>query len=79
MAITEQLAEFNAFATQLAEQEGEDLTIEQVYDRWWETQHRDEEVAAIAKAHQDYLNGDRGEPAEQVIAEFRAERAADNK
>ncbi len=75
MAITEQLAQFNAFATKLAEQEGDDLTIEQVYDRWWENQHRDGEAAAIHEAHEAYETGDRGEPAEQVIAEFRTERA----
>ena len=79
LAITEQLAQFNAFTTKLAEQEGDDLTIEQVYDRWWEIQHRDEEAAAIHEAHEAYEAGDRGEPAEQVIAEFRTERATSKK
>lgn len=78
MSATEQLERFTAFARAITRAEGEEISLEEIYSRWWEEQHRDADLAAIEEAHRDYENGDRGRPVEEMLADFRRERASGN-
>lgn len=80
MATSEQINDFTAFAKTLSRQEGgESLSINDIYERWWEQQHADEDLAAIQEAATAYENGERGRPAEEVLADFRRERSVGKK
>ncbi len=70
MSINEQLAQFNAFAHELAQQMGGDLTIDEVYDKWWNDHHQTEDLAALKEAHSEYEQGERGRPAAEVLADL---------
>lgn len=71
MTFLEQLADFNAFAEQFLKQPSQSLTIDEVYSKWWEDRHRDEDLAAVLEAHAQYESGERGEDA---FAELEATR-----
>jgi hypothetical protein len=66
-----QLDEFTAFAHAFAAKQRTVLTLEQVYDEWWQQKHRDEDLAAIRLAVTDYENGGRGRPAVDVLTDAR--------
>ena len=70
MTINEQLAEFNAFAHELAQQMGGDLTLDEVYDQWWSDHHRSEDLAALKEAHAEYQRGNQGTPASKVLLQL---------
>jgi len=72
MTTTQQIESFTAFAKAVTQQEGEDISLDEIYDRWWEKQHRDEDFEAIKAAVQDYEQGDRGELGRDVLSELRA-------
>ncbi|MEQ8211818.1 MAG: hypothetical protein RH917_18620 [Lacipirellulaceae bacterium] len=76
MSTIEQISDFTKFAMTVAEQEGSDISLDVIYDRWREEAYRDEDARAILAAARDYENGERGELVEDVLAELRAERAA---
>ena len=76
MTTIEQIDEFTRFAKQLVEKEGNELPLDAIFDRWHEEAFRDEDVLRIQASVNDYDNGERGQVAEDVLAEFRAERAA---
>lgn len=79
MEMLPQLAEFNRFAVSLTASEGSDLSIEQIYDRWWAAKHRDEDLAAVQAAVVDFDKGDRGLPAREILAELRRKETTDAK
>ena len=76
MATTDQIDEFSRFAKQLSEQEGKEIPLDIIFDRWHEEAFRDKDLLRIQASVRDYENGERGQPAEEVLAEFRNERAA---
>lgn len=75
MTASEQINAFNEFAKTVIAQEGEQLSLEEIQDRWWEKQHQDEDLAAIQVAVDSYEAGERGRPADEFLAERRAARA----
>jgi len=79
MAISEQIKDLTAFALTVSRQEGDDVPLDVVYQRWWQARHQDEDLVAIQEAHAEYESGERGELAREELAEFRAERAAGKK
>ncbi len=79
MTTLEQIEQFSLFAKQLVEKEGAEVPLEVIFDRWHEEALQDVDLIRIQAAVQDYENGERGQPADVVLAEFRAERAADQK
>lgn len=79
MASIEQIQDFNRFVEQLPDAEREHLSMDEIYDRWRQLAFADEDVAAVRKSLDDFEAGERGEPAEDVLAEFRAKRAAGKK
>ena len=72
MTTSEQIAEFTAFAKIVTQQEGEEVSLDEIYDRWWQKRHTEEDLAAIKAAVEDYHLGDRGELARDVLAELRS-------
>jgi len=72
MTATQQIENFTAFAKAITQQEGEDISLDEIYSRWWQEQHRDEDFEAIQAAVKDYENGDRGELARDILTELRA-------
>lgn len=78
MTISEQLDQFNAFAHRLVQQMGNELTIDEVYDKWWSDHHQSEDLAAIHEAHAEYEQGERGRLAKEVLTDWRSKRNADS-
>ena len=79
MTTSEQIADFTAFAKTISQQEGEDISLDVIYDRWWQHRHREEDLQAIQDAHAEYESGERGEDARTELAKFRSERSARKK
>jgi len=79
MATSEQIDAFSRFAKLLSEQQGDELPLDAIFDRWHEEAHRDEDLLRIQASMRDYERGERGQPAEEVLAEFRAEREVGGK
>ena len=75
MTTIEQLEEFSRFTRQLVEAEGQNISLDVIFDRWRGGACRSDDLARIRAAVNDYENSDRGQPADDVIAGFRAERA----
>jgi len=76
MATIEQIDQFTRFAKQLVEKEGAELPLDAIFDRWHEETFRDEDLLRIQASVNDYDQGERGQPAKEVLAEFRADRVA---
>ncbi|MEM9185418.1 MAG: hypothetical protein AAGB00_02855 [Planctomycetota bacterium] len=72
MSTADQIDDFAAFAHQAVAAGHEQLSIDELYDRWREQRTRDEDLAAIKAALASYDAGERSRPADEVIAELRA-------
>jgi hypothetical protein len=72
---TTELHEFHRFLTTKLSNGGADLSPEEAVDEWRELHPEPEidekEVAAIQEAIDDMVAGDRGRPADEVIADLR--------
>lgn len=75
MTTSEQLQHFTTFALALTKQEGEHLALDEIFQRWWEENHRDEDLVAIQEAVDSFETGERGRPAKEFLAEQRTARA----
>lgn len=73
MATIEQFAELTLYVATLPEEERKTLSVDEIYDRWRAESSQQEDIEAIREAITDYENGDRGRPAEEVMAELRSE------
>ncbi len=69
MAISEQIEDFAAFARLLAEQKGDAITLDDVYQQWKEVDPH--EVAILQERLDSYDAGERGRPADESMAELR--------
>ena len=78
MTTSEQLADFTIFAKAITQREGEDISLDVIYERWWQQLHRDDDLAAIREAHAQFESGERGEDARAELAAFRSEKRASN-
>ncbi len=47
ISTTEQINDFAAFALTVTQQEGEDISLDAIFERWWQERHRDEDLIAI--------------------------------
>jgi len=74
MGTIEQIEEFTRFAKLLVEKEGAGIPLEAIFDRWHEEAFRDEDLLRIQASVDDFNNGERGELAEEILANFRKER-----
>ncbi len=76
MGTIEQIDEFTRFAKLLIEKEGAGIQLDAIFDRWHEEAFRDEDLIRIQASVDDYKAGEQGQPAKEVLDEFRKERAA---
>ncbi len=77
MATTEQIEQFSRFAKQLSEEEGTELPLAAIFDRWHAEATKDQDLLAIQASAKDFDNGERGRPVEEFLQEFDAARRAD--
>jgi len=77
MATTEQdIDSFAQFAKQkLAQAEGE-LSMDDIYDEWRIQHPPSEDALAIKAALRDMHNGERGQPFDEFVQEFRARKSS---
>jgi len=69
MAITEQIADFTAFARLLVQQEGDNISLDDAYQQWKEIDP--DEVAVLQNRLESYDAGEQGQPADVSMAELR--------
>lgn len=74
MAILEQLEAFADFAKRLEEQRGAEVTLDEAMREWQCIDH--EEVAILQERIASYEAGERGRPADEVMAELRTKLVA---
>ncbi len=74
MAIAEQLEEFAAFAKQLEQLRGEEISLDEAIKQWQEIDHN--ELTILKERYASYQAGERGRPAEEVMAELRSKIVA---
>lgn len=70
MATLEQFADLANFAANLPEAERTALSVDEIYDRWRAERDFHVEVEALREALEDYQRGERGRPADEVIADL---------
>lgn len=75
MTASEQIHSFTTFALALTKQEGEHLSLDEIYQRWWQENHAGDDLVAIQEAVDSFEAGERGRPADEFLAEQRAARA----
>jgi len=69
MAITEQIADFTAFARLLVQQKGGNISLDEVYQQWKEIDP--DEVVILHDRLDSYDAGERGLPADESMTELR--------
>jgi len=79
MTTIEQLNDFSRFAKQVVEQEGKDLPLDVIFDRWHRVAFAEEDLQRIQASASDYEAGERGRPVDDVLSELKAKRAPDKK
>ena len=72
MTTIEQLNDFSRFAKQVVEQEGKELPLDIIFDRWHRQAFAEEDLQRIRASASDYESGERGRPVEEVLSEFKA-------
>ncbi|MCG8583979.1 MAG: hypothetical protein MI757_04620 [Pirellulales bacterium] len=74
-SIHDQLSQFNAFARATIARQNNELTLDELWDRWRlenpTTAEADEDLLAVRAAVNDMNNGDRGVPAREHIDAMR--------
>jgi len=68
MATSEQIDLFSSFAKQLSEQEGTELPLDAIFDRWHLEANKDQDLLAIQASDNDYNRGERGRPVAESTA-----------
>jgi len=77
MATIEQIEDFSRFAKAVIEEEGVELSLEDLIGRWQCKTSASDDLLAIQASVDDYERGERGQFAGEVLAEFRSQRSAD--
>lgn len=72
MATIEQIQVFTAFAVQLSAQEGEGISLDEIYDRWREKTLRPTDASAVQASLRDMDQGETGRPFDEFAEEFRS-------
>lgn len=76
MTATEQIDGFTAFAKQLAQEQGDDFSLENAFRQWQTVDHQ--EVRILQERMASYEAGEHGRPVSEFLAERRAARAKNN-
>ena len=78
MATSEQIEKFSRFAKRISDEEGVEIPLTAIFDRWHAEVYQDEDLLAIQASHRDYERGERGQPAEKFLQEFDVQLAEKN-
>jgi hypothetical protein len=70
MSTQDQINSFHQFALQQLS-DGEELSIDELYDTWRTQNATPEDLAAVQAAIDDMQNGDRGMPLEEHVGQMR--------
>ncbi len=73
MTATKQIDDFSAFAKQLAEQQGDNFSMEEAFCQWRGIDHAELEI--LRERLTSYDAGERGRPVDEFLSERRAARA----
>ena len=74
MTTIEQLNDFSRFAKQVVEQEGKELPLDVIFDRWHREAFAAEDLQRIQASVSDFESGERGRPADEVLSEFKTKQ-----
>jgi len=74
MSTIKQLEDFTRFTKHLLEEEGQELPLDAIFDRWHTEAFRDDDLARIQASVTDYENGERGRPLGEFLTEFDAKQ-----
>jgi len=77
MATSEQIEKFSRFAIEISEEEGTELPLDVIFDRWHAAAYKDEDLLAIQASDRDYQNGNRGRPVTEFLQDFDVSRRTD--
>ncbi len=69
MSITQEIDLFASFAKQIAEQQGQELTLDDAYQQWRAIDQT--EIEVLRQRLESYDAGERGRPANEVMDELR--------
>lgn len=72
MTTIEQIDDFSQFAKQIIEQEGDDLPLDVIFDRWHRKAFPQEDLLRIQESVSDYESGERGRPVDEFLSEFKS-------
>jgi hypothetical protein len=73
MTTIDQIDEFSVFAKERLGSEP-DRSMDELYEEWRRRAFKDVDALAILASLRDLKNGERGQPVEEFLAEFDAER-----
>ena len=61
MTTSEQFTDFKIYAENVLASQGDELPLDEIFSRWWQQQHQDDDLQAVLEAHAQYNCGERGE------------------
>lgn len=70
MTLTEQIADFSAFAMKLAQEQGEQISLDDAFHQWRAIDPK--EVEILRERLAKYDAGERGRPAKETMRDLRA-------
>lgn len=77
MTTIEQLNDFSRYAKQIVEQEGKELPLDVIFDRWHRESFAEEDLRRIQASASDYEAGERGRPVDEFLSEFKTKQDLD--
>lgn len=77
MATIQQIENFSRFAMQLSDEEGSEIPLDVIFQRWHAEVHKDDDLLALQASDRDYSNGERGRPVAEFLKEFDETRNVD--
>ena len=77
MTTIEQLNDCSRYARLIVEQEGKELPLDVIFDRWHCDTLATQDLARIQASVADYENGEQGRPIADFLAEFKAKQVPD--
>ena len=70
MSLPDQIADFTAFALLLADQQGDEVTLDDAFQQWKEVDQS--ELAVLQSRLRSFDAGERGRPANESLDELRS-------
>ena len=78
MTTTEQIEDFIRFAKRISNEEGAEVPLVVIFDRWHTELYKDQDLLSIQASHRDFEQGERGRPIAEFLQEFDAQHSTEN-